>query len=114
MAAKAIQLSITQVGAGVLIGAAVEALLPRRTENASLPSQVFEALVQVGMNGAALASFGALIRGEGIDPTFGIPFSTALYASQPELQARLAALSAVVKAQVARVSQQTAAQIAKV
>ena len=106
MTSRAIQLAITQVSAGVLIGGAVEALLPKRTEGASLTNQVFEALVQVGLNGAALATFAGLIRGEGVDPTFGIPFSTALYASQPELQARLASLSTRVKAQVVRVSQQ--------
>ena len=93
MASRAIQLSITQVTVGVLIGSVVEALLPKRVEDASLTNQVFEALVQVGLNGAALASFAGLIRGGGEDPTFGIPFSTALYASQPELQRRLASLS---------------------
>ena len=113
MTSRAIQLSVTQVVVGVLIGATVEALLPRRTEGASLTNQVFEALVQVGLNGAALASFAGLIRGEGVDPTFGIPFSTALYASQPELQSRLSALSVVVKGQVARASQQMVAPVAK-
>ena len=106
MASRAIQLSVTQVVAGVLIGATVEALLPKRIEGASLTNQVFEALVQVGLNGAALATFAGLIRGEGVDPTFGIPFSQALYASQPELQARLATLSARAKLEVSRVSQQ--------
>ena len=99
-------MSVTQVVAGVAIGATVEALLPKRTEDASLATQVFESLVQVGLNGAALALFVGLIRGEGADPTYGIPFSQALYASQPELHSRLAALSAVVGQRVLRVSQQ--------
>lgn len=114
MTSRAIQLSITQVTVGVLIGSAVEAVLPKRTEGASLTNQVFEALVQVGLNGAALATFAGLIRGEGVDPTFGIPFSTALYASQPELQSRLAALSKQVKQQVVRVSQQMGTHAAAV
>ena len=113
MTSRAIQLSVTQVTAGVVIGATVEALLPRRSEGASLTTQVFEALVQVGLNGAALAVFAGLIRGEGADPTFGIPFSSALYSSQPELAARLAALSSVVKAQVTQVSQRMAPPAAK-
>lgn len=114
MTSRAIQLSITQVTVGVLIGAAVEAVLPKRIEGASLTTQVFEALVQVGLNGAALASFAGLVQGEGADPTFGIPFANALYASQPELQARLAGLSSVVKGQVARASLQMALPAAAV
>ena len=110
MTSRAIQVSVTQVAAGVAIGATVEALLPKRTEGASLTNQVFEALVQVGLNGAALALFVGLIRGEGQDPTFGIPFSQALYASQPELQKRLAALSEVVGGQVSRASRRMAVQ----
>lgn len=111
MTSRAIQLSVTQVTAGTLIGATVEALLPQRTEGASLTSQVFEALVQVGLNGAALATFAGLIRGEGVDPTYGIPFSFAMYSSQPELQKRLAALSGVVKGQVALASRQMAGRV---
>jgi len=106
MASRAIQVSVTQVAAGVAIGATVEALLPKRTEGAPLSSQVFEALVQVGLNGAALAMFVGLVRGEGADPTYGIPFSQALYASQPELQMRLAALSTVIGGMVSRASRQ--------
>ena len=112
MTSRAIQTSVTQVAAGVAIGATVEALLPKRIEGASLTTQVFEVLVQVGLNGAALAAFVGLVRGEGADPTYGIPFSQALYASQPELQRRLAALSSVVGGQVAQASRRMAAQAA--
>ena len=112
MTSRAIQMSVTQMAAGVTIGATVEALLPKRMEGASLSTQVFEALVQVGLNGAALALFVGPIRGEGGDPTYGIPFSQALYASQPELQKRLAALSAVVAHQVTLVAQRMMAQSA--
>ena len=108
MTSRAIQLSVTQVAVGTIIGSVVEGVLPKPTEGASLTNQVFEVLVQVGLNGAALATFAGVVRGEGADPTFGIPFVMSLYASQPELNRRLAALSSVVKAQVARASQQMA------
>lgn len=114
MTSRTIQSSVLQVAAGVVIGSTVEALLPKRTEGASLTTQVFEALVQVGLNGAALATFGGLVRGEGVDLTSGFPFANALYAAQPELQGRLAALSALVKLQVTRASQQMVPPAAKV
>ena len=112
MVAKGIQVSVTQVAAGTVIGASIEAVLPPRIEGASVTTQVFEALVQVGMNGAALSLFAGLIRGEGNDPTFGIPFQSALYSSQPELQKRIALLAGLVKVRVARVSRQMAARVA--
>lgn len=106
MTSRAIQLSILQVTAGIAMGATIEALLPRRVEGASLTQQVFEALVQTGLNGAALSVFVDLVRGEGADPTFGIPFSMALYSSQSELRMRFEALSMQVKARVAQASRQ--------
>lgn len=105
MTAKAIQVSVTQVAVGVAIGATIEAVLPPRTEDAPLSDQVFEALVQAGMNGAALAAFAGLVHGEAVDPTFGIPFSMALWSAQPVFQLKLCLLSAVVKRQVAQVVQ---------
>ena len=110
MTSRAIQLSVMQVTAGTVLGASIEALLPSRSEDASLVNQVFEALVQVGLNGAALAWFAGLVRGEGADPTFGIPFSTSMYAAQPELQHRLQMLSAYVKLEVVRASRQMVAR----
>lgn len=110
MTSRAIQVSVTQVAAGTVIGATIEALLPKRTEGAPVSTQIFEALVQVGLNGAALALFVGLIRGEGADPTFGMPFQLALNSSQPELQRRLSALSEIIGAVVARASQQTMAR----
>lgn len=114
MTSRAIQLSVTQVTAGVILGGTIEALLPKQREGASLTNQVFEALVQVGMNGAALGMFAGLVRGEGADPTFGIPFSQALFAAQPELQMRLRSLSAQVGAMVALASQRMAKPIVAV
>ena len=98
-------MSVSQVTAGVLIGATVEALLPQQIEGASLTTQVFEVLVQVGMNGAALSVFAGLIRGEGVDPIYGIPFSYYVNLSQPELAKRIAVLSSEVKRRVQQVSQ---------
>lgn len=111
MSSRAVQLSITQVGVGVLIGGAIEAALPKAVEQSSLLNLTFEALVQVGLNGAALASFATLVRGSGEDPTYGIPFSIAVYGSQPELQKRIGLLSAVVRRRVSQVVQQTAGQL---
>ena len=106
MTSKAIQISVTQVSVGVVIGASIEAMLPKPTDGTSLSQQVFEALVQVGLNGASLALFAGLVHGSGEDPTFGIPFSTGLYASQPGLQSRLRALGGLVSQRVARAALQ--------
>ena len=100
MTARAIQNSVLQTVAAVIIGGAIEGLLPSMTEDASLTNQAFEALVQVGLVGASVSTFGGLVRGEGIDPTCGIPFSMALFWSQQELARRIAVLSLAVKAQV--------------
>ena len=113
MAAKGIQLAITQTAVAVVIGGVVEALLPKRTEDASLTTQVFEALVQAGVTGFAIVSVSYLVQPSGVDPTHGIPFQMSLLSAQPGLAARLAALSAVVNAQVARVVQQMAPPSAK-
>lgn len=112
MAARAIQLSLTQVVAGMLIGSTIEALLPKRSEAASVTQQVFEALTHAGLNGAALAVFGELVRGEGLDPTFGIPFAQSLLVSQPVYQERIAALSAIVSQRVNLASRQMVTHVA--
>ena len=108
MTSRAIQMSVTQVAMALAIGASIEGLLPEYNANAALGLLIFEAVVQVGLNGAALGVASSLLRGD--DPTFGIPFSTALYGAQPELTKRLEALSSVVKGRVHRASLQMAAQ----
>ena len=95
----------------IAIGAGIEGLLPKYSENAVLSVQIFELLVQVGLNGAALGAASHLLRGD--DPTFGIPFSTALYSAQPEMSKRTEALSSVVKGQVRRATLQMAAHVPK-
>ena len=103
---RAIQISVTHTVLGVGIGSVIEGLLPPFSAGASVTNLVFETLVQVGLNGAALASVSEFLRDD--DPTFGIPFSMALLSSQTELALRLQTLGAVVKGQVAQVSQRMA------
>lgn len=103
--ARSIQVSVTHVALGIGVGSAIEGLLPRFSEGVSLQQQLFEALVQVGLNGAALSLVATVLRND--DPTFGIPFSMALFESQPELAQRIRSLAAVAKAQVVRALQQT-------
>ena len=95
---------MTHTALGIAIGSIIEGLLPNFNEGASVASQAFEALVQVGLNGAALAGSSAFLRDN--DPTFGIPFSMALYASQPELRARSVSIGAEAKSRVASAAQQ--------
>ena len=103
--ARGIQVSVTHVALGIAVGSAIEGLLPKSNDAASLQQQLFEALVQVGLNGAALSLVASVLKND--DPTFGIPFSMALFEAQPELGQRVRSLAAVAKGQVARAVQQT-------
>ena len=103
--ARGIQVSVTHVALGIAVGSAIEGVLPKANAGSSLQQQLFEALVQVGLNGAALSLVATFLRND--DPTFGIPFSMALFESQPELGERIRSLAAVAKGQVSRVVQQT-------
>ena len=109
---RAIQVSVVHTIAGIGIGSLIEGVLPAYAEGASLTTLAFEALVQVGLNGAALAVASGLLREN--DPTYGIPFSLALAEAQPQLGDRLQALGAVAKAEVARVVQRTVPRAAVV
>jgi len=109
MTSRAIQISVTQVALAIAIGASIEGVLPKYNENAPIGLHIFETAVQVGLNGAALGMASCILRGD--DPTFGIPFSTALYAAQPELTKRFEALSCLVKARVHLASLQMAAHV---
>ena len=102
MANRSIQISVTHTALGIFIGSVIEGLLPKFHAGASLESQVFETFVQVGVNGAALASVAGYFADN--DPTSGLPFSAALYSSQPDLSRRIESLAAVVKAKVSQVS----------
>ena len=96
--ARAIQISITHSLLGLVCGSTIEALLPKFNAAAALPTLVFETLVQVGLNGAALGVVAGTLQND--DPTYGIPFSWALTESQPELGARIHVLADAVKQQV--------------
>ena len=104
-----IQTSIVHTAIGIVIGAAIESALPAFSEGASLTHQAFEALVQVGLNGAALASVRVWMAPD--DPTFGIPFSMALFEAQPGLSRRIRALASVVRQQATEASQRMAAPV---
>ena len=59
---RAIQVSVTHTVLGVGVGAAIEASLPAFSAGASLTNLIFETLVQVGLNGVALASVSEFLR----------------------------------------------------
>ena len=109
MTSRAIQVSVTHVTLALIIGSVIEGMLPKFNESAALPSHVFETLVQVGLNGAALGAVTGYLSDN--DPTYGIPFSTALYAAQPELNRRFEHLSDAVKVRVAQFSLQMAPRL---
>ena len=104
--ARSIQVSVVHVGLGIAVGSLIEGLLPSATDGASIQTQVFETFVQVGLNGAALSLVATYLRND--DPTFGIPFSFALFQAQPGLSKRVDKLAAVAKLRVAQGVQQTA------
>ena len=107
---RAIQVATTHVLVGIVTGSVIEGLLPKFSADAALTVQLFEVLVQAGMNGALLVSLGPWLSDQ--DPTFGIPFSMALLSSQPELMRRVENVGSQVRAQVGRALQQMAPRVA--
>ena len=103
--ARAIQVSIIQVLAGILIGSSIEGVLPKASSGASPSIVVLETLVQAGMNGALIVLTAPYLAQD--DPTGGIPFSMGLLESQPEFSRRIGMLSGIVKGQVLRGVQKT-------
>ena len=106
---RSIQVSVTHTVVGVLMGATIEAMLPKFTQGAPLTSLAFETTVQAGLNGAALVMVAGFLSAN--DPTNGIPFATALYAAQPEFSRRIEQISAVIKEQAAQAARQTATHV---
>jgi hypothetical protein len=92
---RAIQVSAIHTAYGLAIGSVIETVLPVYTASADVSTLLFETVVQVGLNGAAVALMGPELRGN--DPTFGIPFSFALYAAQAGLNLRLTALATLAQ-----------------
>ena len=109
---RAIQVSVTHAVLGISSGSGIEAMLPKFNEGVSLANLAFETLVQVGMNGAALATVANLLRDD--DPTFGIPFSWALFQSQPELSRRIESLASAARDQFSQLGQRMAPRVAAV
>ena len=109
---RSIQVSVTHTILGIALGAFIEGVLPKFNAGAALTTQAFETLVQVGLNGAALATVSGFLRDD--DPTFGIPFGYSLFRAQPELASRIESLSAVVKDHVTQAAQRTAPRVAAV
>lgn len=101
--ARAIQVSVTHVSFGILAGSGVEAIMPSYSSSASTAALMFEAFVQVALNGVLLSQVGAQLGDD--DPTFGLPFSLGLFEAQPGLRKRIEILAAVANQQVSQVGQ---------
>ena len=110
--ARAVQVSIVHLGLGILIGSAIEGIMPQLQAGASIPTQIFEVLVQGGLNGAAISMVAGQLQAG--DPTFGIPFSMALYQAQPDFADRIQLLASVARSQVTQAAQKTAPPVAAV
>ena len=106
MSGTAIQMAVLNTALGIAIAGLIEGVLPPHTEGSSVQQVAFELMVQAGLNGVALALVAGVLSSN--DPTYGIPFATALTTAQPALQGRIRSLGAVASGQVTRVVQQTA------
>ena len=100
---RAIQVAVTHTFLAVAAGAAIETFMPPFTNDAALMTQVFETIVQVGLNGAVVAALAPSLQRD--DPTVGIPFSSALYQSQPGLAQRISSVASAAKQQAHQSSQ---------
>tara|TARA_B110000046_G_C12992176_1_gene398322 strand:+ start:1435 stop:1788 length:354 start_codon:yes stop_codon:yes gene_type:complete len=106
MTSEAIQSSIVQTGLGLGAGALLESIMPMHNEDASATTLVFETAVQMSLNSVAIVSLGSYLAES--DPTYGIPFATALIEAQPELMLRLRAVSDMIKTHVLGYAQRMA------
>lgn len=96
--ARAVQISVTHLAFGTVLGATIEAFMPAHSASASIAMTAFEAFVQVALNGVLLSQIGAQLGAD--DPTFGLPFSLGLFEAQPGLKMRTELLAQVAKQQV--------------
>jgi hypothetical protein len=94
---RAIQVSGLHSAYGMAIGSLIDTALPAYTDAADVQTLLFETAVQVGLNGVAVSLMGPELRGN--DPTFGIPFSFALYAAQEGLGLRVTALGRLLQSE---------------
>jgi hypothetical protein len=73
---------------------------------------MFEAFVQVALNGVLLSQVGATLTSD--DPTFGLPFSLGLFEAQPGLRKRIEIVAAIAKEQVSQAAQKMAPSVSAV
>jgi hypothetical protein len=107
MSAQAIQSSVAQCVLGLTAGACLEIIMPMQSDAASAASLIFETAVQMALNGVVIVSLSSYLSQN--DPTFGIPFATALMEAQPELLSRLRRSSVLIREQVQAYTQKTLA-----
>ena len=96
--AVAIQTSVTQLSIGIVAGSIIEAFMPAYSSSSSSAMLMFEAFVQVALNGVLVSQVGGAL-GDG-DPTFGLPFSLALFEAQPGLKQRIDLLAVAMNQKV--------------
>jgi len=89
-AARAVNYAVVHTGVALLLGVAVDKLMPDYNEGNSSMELVLETAVQAGMNGFAIAMSSRYLSEN--DPTAGIMFGWVLSGSQPEFNKRLSAL----------------------
>ena len=104
--ARAIQVSVTHTALGVLMGSVIETFMPAYSASSSAAMLTFEAFVQIALNGVILVQIGPQLMAD--DPTFGMPFSFALFQAQPSLTNRVELLADLAKKQVSQVAQKMA------
>jgi len=102
--ALAIQKSVVHVTVGVLAGSSLEALMPTFAASSSTATQVFEALVQISLNGVLLSVLGPTLGKD--DPTHGLPFSLGFFEAQPALKKRIELLALLARQKASVISPQ--------
>ena len=102
--------SLMSATVGILIGTALEALLPSyRVSSVSVAELAFESAVQIAMLSVVLH---AVVPWKSLVSTNGIPFGMALVAAQPGLNAKLTQLAAEAKQSGFAALQRTAQPVA--
>jgi hypothetical protein len=92
---ETISVSLMSATAGLLIGTALESLMPSyRVSSVSVAELAFESAVQIAMLSVVLH---AAVPWRTLVSTNGMPFGMALVAAQPGLNAKLSQLAVEVK-----------------
>jgi hypothetical protein len=106
MSARAIQVSVVHLTAGVAFGSLIEAAMPAYSASSSIAVQAYEALVQIALNGVLIAQVGATLQAD--DPTFGVPFQVGLMQAQEGLSQRISFLGGAARGQIQRYARKMA------